>query len=96
MSPNWARRGIPAVCGVAELSFARDAMTIGTSTFSEGEVISIDGGTGEIFPGEIETSVEEDEYLAIFARLGDGERFRRGPLEPLSVRSLFSQRSAAI
>lgn len=53
--------GIPAVVGAHEVEIDHEAglMKIGRTIIKEGEVISIDGGTGEVFLGELER-VEPD------------------------------------
>lgn len=60
--------GKPAVVGVAELEidFGARTMTIGAHEIEEGEWISIDGTTGEVFDGQLTTKVPdiEDQWLA--------------------------------
>jgi pyruvate, orthophosphate dikinase len=53
--------GKPAVVGVAELDIDLDArtMTIGDTVVKEGMVISIDGTTGEVYAGELETVIPD-------------------------------------
>jgi pyruvate,orthophosphate dikinase len=53
--------GIPAVVGAHEVEIDHEAgeMKVGKVVIKEGEVISIDGGTGEVFLGELER-VEPD------------------------------------
>jgi len=41
--------GIPAVVGAAEVAVAADAVTIGRQSFAEGDILTIDGGSGEVF-----------------------------------------------
>tara|TARA_B100001175_G_scaffold148968_1_gene126314 strand:- start:95 stop:709 length:615 start_codon:yes stop_codon:yes gene_type:complete len=50
--------GIPAVVGVTELTFDGNSVSIGDRNFSAGEVVTLDGTTGEIFYGntELQTS----------------------------------------
>ena len=59
--------GKPAVVGVAALQLDLEAreMTVGGKTIAEGAWISIDGTTGEVFAGRIDTVVPniEDPYL---------------------------------
>ena len=45
--------GIPAVVGAAELEVRDGEIEIGGRTMHEGETITIDGGSGEVFEGEI-------------------------------------------
>jgi pyruvate, orthophosphate dikinase len=59
--------GKPAVVGVAELEIDFDARTmrIGSKVLAEGDWISIDGSSGEVFSGELATVVPDirDPYL---------------------------------
>lgn len=47
--------GIPAVVGAADVEIGGETVVIGGRAFAEGEVITINGSTGGIFVGEIET-----------------------------------------
>lgn len=47
--------GIPAVVGAEDVEIGAETVVIGGRAFAEGEVITINGGTGEIFVGAIET-----------------------------------------
>ncbi len=71
--------GKPAVVGASELSIDLGArvMTVGDLEISEGEWISIDGTTGEVFEGKLETVIPdmEDEWLSRL--LGWADEFRR-------------------
>jgi pyruvate,orthophosphate dikinase len=71
--------GKPAVVGASELNIDLGAriMTVGDIEISEGEWLSIDGTTGEVFPGKLETVVPdmEDEWLSRLMSWADG--FRR-------------------
>lgn len=53
--------GVPAVCGaeILDIDLANRKLSVGDVVIKEGEVLSIDGGTGEVFVGEIER-VEPD------------------------------------
>ncbi len=53
--------GKPAVvgCGVLKISEEKKRFAVGGQTFSEGEWLSIDGGTGEVMAGEIKTRPSE-------------------------------------
>ncbi|MEO6570079.1 MAG: putative PEP-binding protein [Ilumatobacteraceae bacterium] len=51
--------GIPAVVGAADVLIEGDTITIGTTVLHEGDVITIDGGSGRIFPGALATSGTE-------------------------------------
>jgi pyruvate,orthophosphate dikinase len=58
--------GIPAVCGVEALAIDAESFMLGTMLVREGDVISIDGTTGDVFLGTLETvASEEDEHVAI-------------------------------
>jgi pyruvate,orthophosphate dikinase len=58
--------GIPAVCGVEALTIDAESCTLGTTLVREGDVISIDGTTGDVFLETLETvASEEDEHVAI-------------------------------
>ena len=45
--------GIPAVVGAAAVSVAADRVTIGDHRFAPGDILTIDGGTGEVFAGAV-------------------------------------------
>ena len=59
--------GKPAVVGVddMDIDFTRRQITVGNKVIREGEYISVDGTTGEIFLGQIETKQPDikDEWL---------------------------------
>ncbi|MDH4282830.1 MAG: pyruvate, phosphate dikinase, partial [Myxococcales bacterium] len=71
--------GKPAVVGATELSIdlRTRVMTAGEEQIKEGEWISIDGTTGEVFAGKLETVVPdmEDEWLSRLMAWAD--EFRR-------------------
>ncbi|MEX2294036.1 MAG: pyruvate, phosphate dikinase [Acidimicrobiales bacterium] len=69
--------GIPAVVGAAEIQIDEDRFTVGGVTVREGEVISIDGTTGEVVLGTVllETTEPPAEYDTL---LGWADRVRRG------------------
>ena len=50
--------GIPAVVGASAVEVGADRVTIGERVFSVGEVISIDGSSGEVFAGTIPATTE--------------------------------------
>ncbi|MDJ0923199.1 MAG: pyruvate, phosphate dikinase [Acidimicrobiia bacterium] len=50
--------GIPAVVGAAAVEVVDDAVTIDGDLFESGEVLTIDGGTGEVFVGAITSGAE--------------------------------------
>ena len=70
--------GKPAVVGVAELEIDAEARTIrvGELTLREGEWISIDGTSGEVFSGEVATTVPDirDPHLLKLLSWADGMR----------------------
>ncbi|MBI2773322.1 MAG: pyruvate, phosphate dikinase, partial [Chloroflexi bacterium] len=55
--------GLPCVAGCATLSIDLDekVMTVGNKTIKEGDFISIDGTTGEVFLGELPTALPDFE-----------------------------------
>ncbi|MEM7433569.1 MAG: pyruvate, phosphate dikinase [Myxococcota bacterium] len=71
--------GKPAVVGAEGISidFRARTMTVGDTEIREGEWISIDGTTGEVFEGELETVVPDinDPWLSKLMGWADG--FRR-------------------
>src|SRR3990172_6723214 len=71
--------GKPAVVGCAELRIdtARRRMSVNGARIAEGDVISVDGFTGEVFAGGIETvppDVAANGELAVLLSWADGER----------------------
>jgi pyruvate,orthophosphate dikinase len=66
--------GIPAVVGAAEVSIDGDAVVVAGRRFAAGEVLSLDGATGEVFAGEVpgheEVAPEAATLLAWAAELG--------------------------
>jgi pyruvate,orthophosphate dikinase len=71
--------GKPAVVGVAalEIDMSQRLMTVGEQIINEGDWISIDGSTGEVFLGKLETMVPNisDPWLKRLLEMADG--FRR-------------------
>jgi pyruvate,orthophosphate dikinase len=71
--------GKPAVVGVRalEIDIGRHLMTVGNQVINEGEWISVDGSTGEVFLGQLETMVPDisDPWLMKLLQWADG--FRR-------------------
>ena len=49
------------ICGAADvqINYTKRSMKIGTMTFKEGDYLSIDGTSGEIYPGEVKTAPSE-------------------------------------
>ena len=54
---------LPAVVGAAGMQFTTDAVVIGTVKIQTGDIISIDGNTGEVFVGEMLGTADNDPYL---------------------------------
>jgi pyruvate,orthophosphate dikinase len=50
--------GIPAVVGASDVEVGEAEIRIGARRFGEGETISVDGSTGEVFAGEVAGSIE--------------------------------------
>ena len=51
--------GIPAIVGAADVHIEGDSVRIGDHALSAGDIITIDGSTGKIYPGELATSGAE-------------------------------------
>ncbi len=51
--------GIPAVVGAADIKIEGDVITIGDRLWHEGDVVTIDGSTGHIYPGRLALSSQE-------------------------------------
>jgi pyruvate,orthophosphate dikinase len=70
--------GKPAVVGVATLEVDEKSRSfvVGNRTFREGDAVSIDGTTGEVFAGSLETVVPDfnDPYLLKLLTWADGFR----------------------
>jgi pyruvate,orthophosphate dikinase len=63
--------GLPAVVGAAAVAVAGDGVTIGERCFAPGDVLTIDGATGEVFAGAVvgtATIVPEATTLLDWAR----------------------------
>ena len=71
--------GVPAVCGAEELRIDLDGRTLHVDglTVNEGDLISIDGTTGEVYLGEIVTVVPEVNEPYLRELLGWADEFRR-------------------
>ena len=54
---------LPAVVGAAGMQFTADAAVIGTAKIQRGDIISIDGNTGEVFVGEMLSTADDDPFL---------------------------------
>jgi len=70
--------GKPAVVGVNELQIDLRArtMTVDDRVINEGDWISIDGNTGEVFLGQLETMVPDLRDPALMTLLGWADEFR--------------------
>ena len=69
--------GTPCICGAGEVKIDAKAMTctIGDRTFGPNDFLSIDGGTGEVYAGELPTKEPEiDANFAKFMKLVDKHR----------------------
>jgi pyruvate,orthophosphate dikinase len=66
--------GIPAVVGAAEVRIDGDAVVVGGTRFAVGDILTIDGSTGEVFAGEVggheEVAPEAATLLSWAADLG--------------------------
>ncbi len=65
--------GIPAVCGAIDIDFAERVMVVGEIVVREGDLVSLDGSTGEIFLGGLEVGDEDvpDELEQLLAWADD-------------------------
>lgn len=70
--------GKPAVVGVSamEVDVEKRQFTVGGRVFKEGDSVSIDGTTGEVFAGEVNTIIPgfDDPYLIKLLQWADGIR----------------------
>ncbi|MGQ0833172.1 MAG: pyruvate, phosphate dikinase [Microthrixaceae bacterium] len=71
--------GIPAVVGAESIQIGDHSFTAGAFTVREGDVISIDGSTGEVVLGEVALESTEPP-AAFFTLLGWADRVRKGRL----------------
>jgi pyruvate,orthophosphate dikinase len=71
--------GKPAVVGAAEIEvdLAARRFTVGGRTFAEGDSMSIDGSTGEVFAGALSTVVPDFDDPALLELLGWADRIRK-------------------
>jgi pyruvate, orthophosphate dikinase len=51
--------GKPAVCGAEAVEIHEDHLRVGSTVVREGETISLDGATGEVFAGEVDLTLGE-------------------------------------
>ena len=77
------RLGHPAVVGADAIKIAGGSFTVGDVTVSEGDVISIDGSTGEVVLGRDLAAAEPPAEFDVDPRLGrqdpQGQARRCGP-----------------
>jgi pyruvate,orthophosphate dikinase len=71
--------GKPAVVGVAalDIDMGQHVMTVGEQVINEGDWLSIDGSTGEVFLGSLETMVPDISDPWLMRLLGWADHFRR-------------------
>ena len=71
--------GKPAVVGVLamEVDVARRELRVGGRTLREGDAVSVDGTTGEVFAGELRTVVPDFDDAHLIALLAWADRIRR-------------------
>jgi pyruvate,orthophosphate dikinase len=56
--------GVPAVCGVLGIELDGASMRCGGAVYREGDTLSIDGDTGAVYAGAINSNIAVDPYLA--------------------------------
>ncbi len=71
--------GKPAVCGASAITILADRFTVGDLVVAEGDVVSIDGATGSVYLGAVETH-EDDTPPELETLLGWADDIRRGHL----------------
>ncbi len=71
--------GKPAVVGIAELDLDLEArhMTVGERVVNEGDFVSIEGTSGEVFVGELPTVIPDINDRWLSTLLGWADEFRR-------------------
>src|SRR5580692_1240266 len=67
--------GKVCVCGAAalEIDYAAKTMTVGGTTYKEGDFLSINGTAGEVYPGQIPTAASEIVQVLIEKSLDAGK-----------------------
>jgi pyruvate,orthophosphate dikinase len=86
--------GIPCVAGAKGVSVEGGAVIIGGKTFNEGDWISIDGSTGDIYEGRLSLSAPEiSDEMSTFLDWCDKvrESSRRGNIKGFQVRTNADQ-----
>jgi pyruvate,orthophosphate dikinase len=71
--------GLPCVAGVEalDIDYGARSMRVGSTTISEGDTISIDGTTGQVYTGELSTidpNFAEEKYLPTLLEWADAVR----------------------
>ncbi len=71
--------GKPAVVGVAamEVDLEQRRFTVGERVFNEGDFVSVDGTTGQVFAGEIKTAIPDFNDPYLLRLLGWADSVRR-------------------
>ncbi|MFT7601943.1 MAG: pyruvate,orthophosphate dikinase [Acidimicrobiales bacterium] len=70
--------GKPAVCGVEAITIANGSFTIGSVTVNEGDIISLDGVSGEVFLGAVDTEADDGVPTELFELLDWADDIRAG------------------
>ena len=60
--------GIPAVVGAGDLTWSSERLTVGDRVLLEGDVITIDGTTGQVWAGQVDAAANADTTEATLAR----------------------------
>ncbi len=80
--------GTPCVAGCNEISIAKGVLTAGGKQYTEGDWITIDGTTGEVFPGKVELiKPEVSGSLETFLSWADDIRNADTTRKPLLIRT---------
>ncbi len=71
--------GKPAVVGVSELDIdmTKRQIRVGNTLIREGDLVSIDGNTGEVFTGSLKTNIPDIKDPYLIKLLGWADKFRR-------------------
>ncbi len=80
--------GTPCVAGCNEISIAKGVLTAGGKQYTEGDWVTIDGTTGEVFPGKVELiKPEVSGSLETFLSWADDIRNADTTRKPLIIRT---------
>lgn len=64
-----------AGCGDIDIDYNKEEMTVGGRVFKKGDIITLDGGTGEVFEGTVKTlDASLDENFQRIMKLADSKR----------------------